>query len=309
MRRQQQLRQQHAAEAALAGDGAGDPDGEAGTRQPATAVLTHPNADPEGELASGAVAVQDCEESEGAEYAREHGGSWEMAVPYGATASPAESAHQPASLGKRGMWYDSSWRGTALRSAVWTTVGIATIVLLDCPQVALALLALSLVGGTSAGWLSRHWGLWLWCFASRVLFPFGVIEFIAGAGLGAAGWKLYCFSQVVCTGSEAEDSENEVMAATKARRNKPRSSMAPSRKVKTADERVTEGWGRVFELMIEQGMAGVGARQRLHIERLKKELEQEKQAPTHRHKRTNRNARRTWMSRCVPRPIGTQRDQ
>ena len=30
--------------------------------------------------------------------------------------------------------------------------------------------------------------------------------------------------------------------------------------------------------MIEQGMAGVGARQRLHIEKLKKELEQEKKA-------------------------------
>ena len=113
---------------------------------------------------------------------------------------------------------------------------------------------------------------------SQVLFPFGVVEFIVGAGLVAAVWKLYSFTQLVQIGSEHRHTESEEMAATKANRNKPRSSSARARKVKTADERVKEAWGKVFELMIEHGMAGVGARQRLHIEKLKKELEQEKQA-------------------------------
>ena len=105
-----------------------------------------------------------------------------------------------------------------------------------------------------------------------------MVEFIVGAGLVAAVWKLYSFTQLVQIGSKHGHTESEEMAATKVNKNKPRSSPALARKVKTADERVKEAWGKVFELMIEHGMAGVGARQRLHIEKLKKELDLEKQA-------------------------------
>ena len=159
----------------------------------------------------------------------------------------------------------------------WAAVAVATLVW-GGPQVALSVLVLSAVEGNSAQWLSRYWWLWLWCVVSQLAVPYGVIEFTVGAVLGAAVWKLYSFTQMVQTGSETVDRESGAMAATKTRRNVPKSSFATARKVKTADERVKEAWGKVFELMIEHGMAGVGARQRLHIEKLKKELELEKQA-------------------------------
>merc|ERR1711988_333419 len=42
------------------------------------------------------------------------------------------------------------------------------------------------------------------------------------------------------------------------------------------DVKIEETWSKVFDIMVEQGMAGVGARQRLRIRQLKAELQEVK---------------------------------